>query len=44
MKSSMKREGDHGFKFGLLGCFKKNEYDHIVEFVLALEKFELSQQ
>jgi hypothetical protein len=41
LKSRMKREGDHGCKFGLLDYFKKNEYDHIVEFVLALEKFEL---
>jgi hypothetical protein len=41
LKSRMKREGGHGCKFGLLDYFKKNEYGHIVEFVLALEKFEL---
>jgi hypothetical protein len=40
----MKREGDYGCKYGLLDYFKKTEYDHIVEFVLALEKFELRKQ
>ena len=44
MKSNMKLEGGHGRKLGLLDYFKKNDYDHIIEFILALEKFELRKQ
>lgn len=44
LKARIKQDGDHGCKYGLLDYFKKTEYDHIIEFVLPLEKFELRKQ